>query len=406
MRYSLLRELIDESDRPRVIRNLEALREQLSTDLPAKDAENHLLMATWNVRDLGKLNRRGYGDRLPESHFYIAEVFSRFDFVAVQEVNELPEWEAIMRILGPTWDFLATDVTDPKLGGNGERLTYLFDQRKVSFRHIAGEIVLPPDKLVSQNVDPAPSDVPAVAAEVAGEEISRQFARSPFVASFQSSWFRFDICTVHIYYGAESGEKLAKRVAEIREIADYFGARAAETLKRGRSLILLGDFNIVHAEHETMTALLDSGFKTPSALEDAASNIGRDKYYDQIAFKTRRGRTRVRRLARPGRQAAGGRVRDLQARLHAGSVSGIRARGEGQPQRRGQDRRRARGVLRGLAHLPVLRSPADVGPARGQRQRRLSQATPGHLGPDPVIGCLRRFFDRRYVTRGIPFARG
>ena len=289
MRYSLLRELIDESDRPRVIRNLEALREQLSTDLPAKDAENHLLMATWNVRDLGKLNRRGYGDRLPESHFYIAEVFSRFDFVAVQEVNELPEWEAIMRILGPTWDFLATDVTDPKLGGNGERLTYLFDQRKVSFRHIAGEIVLPPDKLVSQNVDPVPSDVPAVAAEVAGEEISRQFARSPFVASFQSSWFRFDICTVHIYYGAESGEKLAKRVAEIREIADYFGARAAETLKRGRSLILLGDFNIVHAEHETMTALLDSGFKTPAALEDAASNIGRDKYYDQIAFKTRRG---------------------------------------------------------------------------------------------------------------------
>jgi hypothetical protein len=36
----------------RVIRNVEALREQLSADLPAKDAESHLLTATWNVRDL------------------------------------------------------------------------------------------------------------------------------------------------------------------------------------------------------------------------------------------------------------------------------------------------------------------------------------------------------------------
>jgi endonuclease/exonuclease/phosphatase family metal-dependent hydrolase len=292
MDYSLLKDtaVLPAPVRERTIANLAALREQLSEALPAKDAEDHMLLGTWNIRDFGKAEslRKGRGPRLPETHFYIAEVISRFDFVAVQEVNDLPEWARVMRILGPDWDFIATDVTDPELGGNGERLTFVFDSRKVRFRHIAGEIVLPPDKLVSENVVPEADDEGA-SGEVAGQPIGRQFARSPFVASFRSNWFKFDICTVHIYYGEEHGEKLRRRVAEIREIAEYFGSRAVEALKSGTSLILLGDFNVVGPEHETMAALLASGFKTAGTLENIASNIGRDKYYDQIVFHTRPG---------------------------------------------------------------------------------------------------------------------
>src|SRR5688572_19399526 len=99
MRYSLLRYRITNSERARVVRNLVALREQLSREIPPKDAEDNLLLATWNVRDLGKINRRGFGERLPETYFYIAEVLSRFDFVAVQEVNELDEWKRITEVL-------------------------------------------------------------------------------------------------------------------------------------------------------------------------------------------------------------------------------------------------------------------------------------------------------------------
>ena len=292
MDYSLLKDsaFLPAPVRERTIANLAALREQLSEALPAKDAEDHMLLGTWNVRDFGKAEnlRKGRGPRLPETHFYIAEVISRFDFVAVQEVNDLPEWARVMRILGPDWDFIATDVTDPELGGNGERLTFVFDSRKVRFRHIAGEIVLPPDKLVSENVVPEADDEGA-SGEVAGQPVGRQFARSPFVASFRSNWFKFDICTVHIYYGEEHGEKLRRRVAEIREIAEYFGSRAVGALESGTSLILLGDFNVVGPEHETMAALLASGFKTAGTLENIASNIGRDKYYDQIVFHTRPG---------------------------------------------------------------------------------------------------------------------
>jgi hypothetical protein len=291
--YSLLRDtsFLPRADRARTLSNLRVLREQLSQDLPAKDAEDHMLLATWNVRDLGKpeKQRKGFGPRLPETHFYIAEVISRFDFVAVQEVNELDEWERVMRVLGPDWDYVATDVTDVKLGGNGERLTFVFDRRKVRFRNIAGEIVLPPEKLISENVKPKSSDKKLVAGEVAGKQVGRQFVRSPFVSKFQSLWFKFDICTIHIYYGEETGEKLRERIGEIHAIADYFGQRAKDALAQGRSLILLGDFNIVHPKHDTMKALLEAGFKTAPALEKAASNIGRDKFYDQIAFRTRPG---------------------------------------------------------------------------------------------------------------------
>jgi hypothetical protein len=277
--FRLRRAFRDTEERARVVARLERLRAQLDRDIPAKDAENNLLLSTWNIRDFAKptRQRRGGGPRLRETWFYIAEILSRFDFVAVQEVNELGEWLEVMDILGPDWDFIATDVTDTRLGGNGERLLYLFDRRKVAFRNIAGEIVLPMSMLISP-----------VTAEISGETLfaGKQFRRTPFLTSFQSGWFKFDICTVHIYYGADSGAQLAERVEEIDRIARYLGDRADRALDEGKALILLGDFNIVHPEHETMAKLRENGFVTPASL-DRPSNLDRTKYYDQIAFKTK-----------------------------------------------------------------------------------------------------------------------
>ena len=45
----------------------------------------------------------------------------------------------------------------------------------------------------------------------------QQFARSPFLVAFQSGWFRFSLCTVHIYYGDNSGPQLQQRIEEIRK---------------------------------------------------------------------------------------------------------------------------------------------------------------------------------------------
>ncbi|HEU4599743.1 MAG TPA: hypothetical protein VFS26_08350, partial [Solirubrobacterales bacterium] len=118
MFYSLLNHWIGDADRPRVVRNLRALRNQLDAQVPPKNLESDLLLATWNLRDFDKGNRKGYGERSPEAFFYIAEVLSRFDFVAVQEINEIEEWkQKVMKILGPSWDWIATDVTEGS-GGN------------------------------------------------------------------------------------------------------------------------------------------------------------------------------------------------------------------------------------------------------------------------------------------------
>jgi endonuclease/exonuclease/phosphatase family metal-dependent hydrolase len=279
VKYNLLKSRISKTRQQAVAANLIKLSQRLAKTIPSKDADQNLLLATWNIRDFGKRQNRGFGPRLPESLFYIAEFISRFDFIAVQEVNELYDFEKVMDILGENWDFIATDVTDPKIGGNGERLTYVFDKRKVCFQNIAGEIVLPNDMLVSKALVPTEERKKLYA--------GKQFRRTPFTAKFQAGWFRFEICTVHLYYGEESGSKLQERVEEIERIAQYFGQRSDEAEKEYRSLILLGDFNIVHPEHQTMQALIAAGFKIPKGL--APSNVAGGKYYDQIAFKARSG---------------------------------------------------------------------------------------------------------------------
>ena len=261
----------------RTVTNLLKLKSQLVKEIPSKDLDKNLLLATWNIRDLGK-NGAKHGNRNLEDLFYIAEIISNFDLIAVQEVNDLKEWETIMDILGKDWDYIATDVSEFADGGNGERMTFVFDKRKVWFKNIAGEIVLSRTKLISENIELEDGVTKAY---------ERQFSRTPFLVSFQSGWFRFDLCTVHIYFGAESGEKLNRRIKEIDSIAKEIGDRAEFSFKeKKQAVILLGDFNIVHPEHDTMKALKKYKFDIPKNIEKP-NNIKGDKYYDQIAIRSR-----------------------------------------------------------------------------------------------------------------------
>ncbi|HSF82079.1 MAG TPA: endonuclease/exonuclease/phosphatase family protein [Anaerolineales bacterium] len=258
--YTALSGYID-SDRKRTSDNLLRLRKDLRARLPVRTNHSTLLLATWNLRDFDS-NKFGHGPRLPESIHYIAEILSAFDLVAVQEVStDLAGLERVMAILGPTWDYIATDRTEGS-SGNLERMVFIFDRRKVRFNKIASGIVLPQTRLI-------------------GGEL--QFARTPFLVSFQSGWFKFSLCAVHLYYGASSGEKLQRRIEEIHRVSEHLAKRAAEDES---NIILLGDFNIVHPEHETMKALTKNGFVVPPELQDT-TNMDRNKYYDQIAFMLR-----------------------------------------------------------------------------------------------------------------------
>lgn len=324
-------------------------------------------IGTWNLREFGKSN---YGGRDDECLFYIAEIVSNFDIVALQEIRaDLSEFHALMRILGPDWAYLATDVTDGG-PGNGERMVFAYRRSRAWFRNIVGEltlaeegkiraafgerikldtsveIVLPPGvdlsgtydarlrsksggKVLDRDVEidlPAgcslrlpdgcsvvvvkntPVTSPGTAradidlpAPIVGEESLRlrfpnesfddslrQFARTPYLISFQSGWLKLNLCTVHIYYGDDDDPaKMEQRRREIELLTEALARKAEGELKYDKTAFLgvLGDFNIIGAGHPTMEALEDHGFVIPEALKSIpGSNVAKDKAYDQIAF--------------------------------------------------------------------------------------------------------------------------
>ena len=251
MLYTGLKKIKDAEERKRIVNKLIDLRAQLDKEIPGKTAENSLLLATWNIREFGD-NRR------TESLYYIAEIISRFDLVAVQEVaGNKKGLEKVMALLGKNWSYIATDSTEGSAGGQ-ECMAFLYDSGKVSFKNMAGEIVLPDTKLIN----------------------GLQFARTPFCVSFQAGWFKFNLATVHIYYGDAKAIN-ERRLKEIDALAKFLTKRAT---KEKFNYVVLGDFNIPDVECDYIKALEQNGFHIPNDIKEHPTDLGGTYHYDQIAF--------------------------------------------------------------------------------------------------------------------------
>ena len=251
----------------RAEQGLSRLRAQLDQEIPRRTLDQTLILATWNIREF---DSPAYGDRLPEALDYIAEIASRFDLVAIQEVRErLDALDKVLQRLGPWWKYVCTDVTEGR-PGNGERMAFLFDGRKVRFAGISGEVVIPAverrDKGKSVVYQPA-----------------RQLFRTPHVCGFKSGRERFMLCTVHVAYGKGKAND-PQREEEIGLVADFLARRASDENAWTNNLVLLGDFNVFSPQDRTLQALGRAGFVVPESLQSLPSNAGRNRYYDQIAF--------------------------------------------------------------------------------------------------------------------------
>lgn len=254
MIYTSIKKIKDPTERQRIIEKLIALRAQLDKEIPEKTASNSLLLATWNIRKFGD-------NRMAESLYYIAEIISRFDLIAIQEVmGNKRGLEKVMAILGKDWSYIATDSTEGSSGGM-ECMAFLYNTNKVRFKNLAGEIVLPKNGLVDD----------------------QQFARTPFCVSFQAGWFKFNLSTVHIYYG-DSKKINERRLKEIDTIAKFLTKRAK---KEDFNYVLLGDFNITNTDCDYMKALEKNGFHIPNAIKEHPTDLGQTNHYDQIAFNLR-----------------------------------------------------------------------------------------------------------------------
>lgn len=253
--------------------NLNLLKADLDSKIPSKRLDKNLLIATWNIRAFGNLTRKWDSDdedspkRDLHSVLCIAEIISRFDVIAIQEVKDnIRALRDTLKVLGKNWSFILTDVNKGKVG-NGERMAYLFDTRRVHLSGLAGELVVPEEW--EENI---------------GEHaLSKQFVRSPYAVSFQSNKHTFILVTLHILYGNSP----QSRIEELRGIAKWLYSWADSINAYHQDFIALGDFNIDERGDLLEETFLSEGLYIPPQLqnEDITRSIfNATKYYDQIAW--------------------------------------------------------------------------------------------------------------------------
>ena len=245
----------DPSDQEWIASHLIKLRESLSQEIKDKRSSDSLIIGSWNIRAFD-----GGRSRRDESYHYIAEIIDHFDICAIQEIKtDLKPLKRLVKLLGPNWSYFVSDVTHGS-AGNSQRMAFLYDESKVQFRHLIGEIVLPQDDLIELINDKDTS-------------IKTQVARTPFFASFQASWFRFTLCSSHITFGESH-----MREQEISAISKILSKRAK---KEDEVYIFLGDMNIEKPADATMQALIKNKFTVPLF---GPTNLAGGNHFDQIAF--------------------------------------------------------------------------------------------------------------------------
>jgi hypothetical protein len=207
---------------------LRLLRTALDLEIPAKQIDRNLLVATWNLRVFGDLTEKWQAEegdspkRDLRSLRAIAEIISRFDVVAIQEVRgNIKALRHMLKALGEHWGLIMTDVT---LGarGNNERMAFVFDTRRIRTSGLAGELVIPDDE-----------DKPTTNL-LTPEGKLQQFARTPYVVSFLANGKdTIILITLHVLFGS----KAADRLGELKEISERLLGLAKQEQSWGHNLI-------------------------------------------------------------------------------------------------------------------------------------------------------------------------
>lgn len=240
-------------------RGLLALQQRIgAAQIPSSKLDESINIATWNIREFGKKQRS------EAAIHYIAEILGQFDLIGVVELrNDLGDLARVLRILGPYWDVVYSDMI-PDSGGNYERLGFIYDKRAVVFTGLAAEADAPRRK---KGLEYLPE---------------RSFWRSPYLASFRSGNFDFVVLTTHIRWGEE--KDLGPRVRELEMLADWIEGKRRDKFAEDRDLLVMGDFNIASRDDECFTALTRHGLQIPEALIklEYGSDLAKKKRYDQI----------------------------------------------------------------------------------------------------------------------------
>lgn len=246
-------------EKKRCIKNLLVLREGLVKDIHQKKFDKNLIVATWNIKEFGHTTQR-----LPETYFYIAEIINCFDLVAVQEVKSgLEDLHIIMQLLGKNWEYIINDITEGK-DGNSERSAYLFNNKRVEFAGLAGEIVLWDELTKNSPV--------------------KQLKRSPYITGFRSGWKTFSMVNLHLHPG-DSNDDIKYRKTEVELLLEAIREKVSHKRFWNDNLILVGDYNLyagADKDDPTIQTFYDNGFKEIESLKGLDTNASKTEAYDRI----------------------------------------------------------------------------------------------------------------------------
>jgi endonuclease/exonuclease/phosphatase family metal-dependent hydrolase len=250
-------------------REIAALRAHRRTRRLPRRSADRLLLATWNIANLG-LQERGAPD-----YEVLAEIVSWFDVVAVQETNDnLAGIRAVMEHLPATRRMLVSDAS-----GNRERGAFIYDTRKVTLLDKVGRLSIPPSDLRKIKVPGT-------------TEPFRGFDRGPFMAAFATRGdFRFLLVNVHLYFGGKTARHVLRRAEETYALAWWADRRHRSQFAYVPDIIPLGDFNLPQMDESDriFRALTKRGLRLPPRGEEAISQVGGTSlgglsHYDQIAL--------------------------------------------------------------------------------------------------------------------------
>lgn len=260
-----------------------------------KKQEGFLLLASWNIANLGAQGRTASALRL------ISDVLKRYELIAVQEINE--EWRTLSKVvslMGPEYEFIMTDTA-----GNSERLAFIYDRNKVTPLNLFGELALRTSEYPKRTVRVPYRQSRTDKVEVFNSLKFVPFDRNPFIGTFGAGNIAFTLVNCHLYFGAFGNstssakrKKYARRVLEIFALTKWADRRVDRKATYDRDIILTGDMNVpaMTAADSAFSALTAFGFQPvayPSKV--GGSNLGNDKTYDQMAFAPGAIKRRIKR---------------------------------------------------------------------------------------------------------------
>jgi len=256
-----------------IAQGIRVLRERIErANIPPSILDETLNLATWNIREFGRLRRRRR--RSQAAIHYIAEILSQFDLIAITEVrDDLTDLSRVVKILGPYWRVVFSDFNTDR-AGNRERIAYLYDKRAVTFTGLAAE-----------------ADPPRRKNRKSGEyEPTITWWRSPFMASFSAGNFDFILLTAHIRW---AGDDQALRIPPLERLAEWIDKRCKEKYVVDKDIIVMGDFNIPKLDDALYRAITSKGLTIPDVLRgtEHGSNLAGNKRYDQILHYRRHTKT-------------------------------------------------------------------------------------------------------------------